>query len=81
MAVPAHEKAQLQTFTPKKVYQPAPSNIAKPNAAMHTLQKAVSLGGLVKHASHPPLDAQHNLLGSLPAPVKGEVQRTLGGKK
>lgn len=76
MAVPTVVKAQLHAFTPRHIYKPAPSNVAKPNSARHTLQRAVSLGGLTTHFSHPPKSAEHNLLGSLPAPVK----RTLGGK-
>ena len=44
------------------------------SSASKIVQNFVSLGGTVAHAAAPPLEAQHNLLGSLPAPV----MRSLG---
>lgn len=48
-----------------------------PVANRSIVRNAVSLGGSVIHAAAPPMEAETNLIGSLPAPVN----RTLGGGK
>lgn len=69
--------AHTNPTPPDKIFVPVKGTVAKPNASIHVLQRAVSLGGRVSHLAHPPT-AEHNLLGSLPVPAR---RRTLGGNK
>ena len=74
--IPAVFKSQLQAFKPLQAWAKPHDNTVKP-VSNRLVQNVLSLGGSITHATGSAVNAQTDMLGSLPAPDKD----ALGGGK